>query len=238
MISIILPVFNEEKRLKQGLEKALAYLSSQPYPFEVIVVNDGSTDTTSKTLQNFTNQPNFKILNHEHNRGKGAAIRTGVAAAEGDFILFSDIDLSVPIETLASFLQKGESGYDIVIGSRRVAGAKTLTHQVSWRELMGHTFTKLSNLILGTSFADFTCGFKLFTKEAAKKIFSRQKIRNWAFDSEVLFLAKKFGFNVTQVPVEWSDVAGSKVRLPRDIIVSFLGLLKIKWYDLTGQYRQ
>lgn len=236
MISIIFPVFNEEKRVREGLSKTLAYFSQQKDSFELIVVNDGSTDRTSEILQTFTDQPNLKILNHEQNRGKGAAVKTGVMAAKGDFILFSDIDLSVPLETLANFLKTAESGFDLVIGSRRVAGAKILTHQGFWRELMGHTFTKISNFVLGTDFADFTCGFKLFKKEAARKIFDQVRIADWAFDSEVLFLARKMGFKVAQMRVTWSDVKDSKVRFPQDIMTSFLGLLRIRWFDWCRQY--
>lgn len=235
-LSIIFPVFNEEKKLKKGLDQVFDYLRRQTYPFEVLVVNDGSNDMTKKILSTFQSQIDLQVLEHKMNLGKGAAVRTGVMAAKGNLILFSDIDLSVPIQTIKKFIGIAASGPDVIIGSRRTARSKILTHQNFARELMGRIFTKLSNLILGTKFSDFTCGFKLFTRKAAKEIFSRQKINDWAFDSEILFLAKKLDYKVAELGVEWSDVRGSKVHFPRDIIRSFLGLLKIRWYSLLGKY--
>ncbi|KKU28928.1 MAG: UDP-glucose-undecaprenyl-phosphate glucosyltransferase [Candidatus Amesbacteria bacterium GW2011_GWA2_47_11b] len=236
LVTIIFPAFNEEKRLKNCLEKTQAYLNTQGFSYEVIVINDGSHDATGQILADFQKRFHLKIINCEKNLGKGAAIKTGVMAARGDFILFSDVDLSVPIETLTKFLEKVKGGFDVVIGSRRVKGVKILTHQSDAREFMGHAFTKISNLVLGTSFADFTCGFKLFNKKAAKKIFALQRIDGWAFDAEVLFLARKLGFKVSQMGIVWSDVKDSKVHFPQDAITSLLGLLEIRLSAWRGYY--
>lgn len=236
LVSIVFPAFNEEKRLINCLEKTRAFLDTQGFSGEIIVINDGSSDATGQIMAGLQDRLHINVINHERNLGKGAAVKTGIMAAKGDFILFSDIDLAVPIETLNKFIEKAMTGCDIVIGSRRIEGAKILTHQTQAREFMGHTFTKISNLVLGTDFADFTCGFKLFKKEAARKIFGLQRIDGWAFDAEVLFLAKKMGFSVGQVGVEWSNTRGSKVRFPRDIITSFSGLLRIRLSDWLGQY--
>lgn len=234
LISIIFPVYNEEKRLKKGLEEALQYFTQQKKPFEVIVVNDGSVDGTAKILKSW---PNLRVVSYQENSGKGAAIKKGISKAKGSLILISDIDLSVPISTIDEFVRE-INGFDIVIGSRRVKGSKVLFHQSLPRETMGYLFTKLSNLVLGTNCSDFTCGFKLFTQKAAKEIFTKQKIKDWAFDSEVLFLAKKMNFKVKEVGAEWSDVKGSKVKFPKDIITSFLSLIKIRFFDFRGKYEK
>lgn len=222
--------------MEKGLEETLRYVSMQKDHFEIIVVEDGSTDNTRKILKEYQQEQKIKLLIHKENLGKGAAVRTGVLAAKGDFFLVSDIDLSVPLETLGKFLLELNQGFDLVIGSRRVAGSEILAHQNPLRENLGHFFTKLSNLILGTDYSDFTCGFKLLTQEAAKKIFSKQKLNGWAFDSEVLFLAKKWGFRVSEVGVKWTDIKFSKVRFPQDIIKSLLGLFKIRWYNFKDKY--
>jgi dolichyl-phosphate beta-glucosyltransferase len=168
--------------------------------------------------------------------GKGAAIRTGVASAMGEKILFTDVDLSVPITVLDSFNEAMTEDVDVVIGSREHPDSKIEIKQFWLREMAGYSFTVLTNAVLQVGATDFTCGFKMFRREAARKIFSKQLIKRWAFDAETLFLAKKFGFEVKEMPVTWKHSEGSKVRFPQDLIDSFFGLLQIRINDLMGKY--
>lgn len=235
MLSLIFPVYNEEKRLTQSLKRIKAYFSKVNYPYELLFVNDGSTDgSVASILSERSESKDFLLLSHPRNLGKGAAIRTGVMAAKGDWVLFCDLDLSVSLKTIDIFLQNQTT--DLVIASRRVKGARILTHQNRFREFMGCRFTQLSNLILGINHSDFTCGFKMLKTPVAKELFSLQKLNSWTFDAEILFLAKKLGYKVKELPVDWSDVKGSKVKFPKDLIQSFIDLLKIRYYNLKGCY--
>jgi dolichyl-phosphate beta-glucosyltransferase len=236
MISIIIPVFNEEKRISKSLEIIANFTKGYKEETEVLVVDDGSWDLTAKTLESFKNKMNLKILTHKTNMGKGAAIRTGVASAMGEKILFTDVDLSVPITVLDSFNEAMTEDVDVVIGSREHPDSKIEIKQFWLREMAGYSFTVLTNAVLQVGATDFTCGFKMFRREAARKIFSKQLIKRWAFDAETLFLAKKFGFEVKEMPVTWKHSEGSKVRFPQDLIDSFFGLLQIRINDLMGKY--
>lgn len=236
MISIIIPVFNEEKRISASLELISSFVKGLKEQTEVVVVDDGSWDLTPKMLQNFQNKLNLKIITHKNNKGKGAAVRSGVASAVGEKILFTDIDLSVPISFLDSFNEAMTEEVDIVIGSREHPESKIEIKQFWLREFAGYSFTILTNAILQVGVTDFTCGFKLFRREAARKIFSKQIINRWAFDAETLFLAKKYNFEIKEMPVVWKHSAESKVRFPQDLIDSFFGLLQIRINDMLGKY--
>lgn len=236
MISIVIPVFNEEKRITKSLEMIFAFLKSFKEETELIIVDDGSFDSTAKIVNEFKKKNDIKFIVQEKNSGKGAAIKTGVANASGSKILFTDVDLSVPIEFLESFNQAMTEDVDIVIGSREHPDSKIETPQHWLREFAGYSFTVLTNAILQVGVTDFTCGFKLFRREAARKIFSKQLIKRWSFDAETLFLAKKYQFEVKEMPVVWRHAEGSKVRFPQDLIDSFFGLLQIRINNLLGKY--
>lgn len=236
MISIIIPVFNEEKRITKNLETVFGFLKTFTEETEVVAVDDGSFDQTPKILSQFKETNSLKIFTHKGNLGKGAAIKTGVNNALGDKMLFTDIDLSVPIEFLDSFNSALVDGIDIVIGSREHPDSKIEIKQFWLRELAGYSFTVLTNAILQVGVSDFTCGFKLFRREAARKIFSKQVIKRWAFDAETLFLAKKYEFEIKEMPVVWRHGEGSKVRFPQDLIDSFFGLFQIRMNDFLGKY--
>ena len=236
MISIIIPVFNEEKRITGNLESVFGFVKGFREKTEVVAVDDGSWDQTPKILQQFKESNGLKIFTHKGNLGKGAAIKTGVFNATGDKILFTDIDLSVPIELLDSFSEALTEDVDIVIGSREHPESKIEVKQFWLREFAGYSFTVLTNAILQVGVTDFTCGFKLFRKEAARKIFSKQVINRWAFDAETLFLAKKYQFEIKEMPVTWRHGEGSKVRFPQDLVDSFIGLIQIRLNDLLGKY--
>lgn len=236
MISIVIPVFNEENRIRKSLDEIFDFLKTYAEETEVIVVEDGSWDSTPKILEEYKNKFDLKVATLKNNQGKGAAIRTGISKAVGEKILFTDIDLSVPIDFLTPFNEALTGDVDIVIGSREHPQSKIEVKQFWLREAAGYSFTILTNAILQVGASDFTCGFKLFRREAARKIFAKQLINRWTFDAESLFLAKKYEFEVKEMPVVWRHGEGSKVRFPQDLIESFFALLQIRINDWMGKY--
>ena len=236
-LSVVIPCYNEENRFRNGLNHYLSYLKKQKYLWELIFVNDGSKDNTYKLMQKTTRgKSNIKIISYSKNHGKGYAVVCGVRAARGQYILFTDLDHSVPINTIKSFFKYFEKDYQVVIGSRRVSEAKILIHQHFLRELLGRGFTLLVRFLIDWRITDATCGFKAFKNHIAQKIFEKITIYDWAFDAEILFLCKKFKIKFAQAPVTWSDVRGTKVSLGKDILRSLHGLIKIRWNDLKGKY--
>lgn len=237
-LSLILPAFNEEARIGKNLGRLLSFLRSQSYASEVIIVDDGSRDRTAGVVQEIGRESNsLRILRNDNNLGKGGAVRAGMLEGKGRFLFFSDADLSVPIEILPDFLAELENHCDVAIGTRQKAGARIEIHQPFYREFMGKVYTRLSNWILGLHASDFTCGFKGFRQEVARELFSRQRLRRWSFDSEILYLARLKGYRVLEIPVTWSDDRDSKVRIWRDVISSFLGLVRIRLYHILGRYQ-
>lgn len=243
-LSIILPVYNETVRLVSGLSAIAAYLKKQSYDWELIIVDDGSDVPVTKMLKEarvrkiITFQKEklpIRIYRLPRNMGKGAAIRFGVSKAQGDMILFSDIDLSVPIET-TSLMRSHLAKYPMVIASRRRPGSLIVTHQSWSRETSGRIFTALSNIVCGSGVADVTCGFKGFTRKTAQKLFGRSRLNRWVFDSEIVFLARKYGVDIYEMPVVWTNKTGSKVRSV-DSVRSLVDLFMIRWYELRGLYR-
>lgn len=231
-LSIVAPLYNEEKRLVNGFNAIHSYLKDKFYTWEIILVDDGSQDKTHEMVLDIENRyANVHAIKNEKNMGKGSAVRNGVLCATGDIILFTDIDLSVPISYVDAFIAKIQEGYDAAIGSRRIKGSIIETHQPFIREFMGRCFTFLSNLLLGINFSDHTCGMKAFKKEAAHALFKRQILERWAFDSEILFLSKKLGLRVIEAPVSWKDMPGTKVRKIKDAITSFIEIIKIRFYN-------
>jgi glycosyltransferase involved in cell wall biosynthesis len=227
--SIIIPCYNESTRV-DNIVKIFQYLHRLDKPWELIVVDDGSTDDTLDKLKSLKKKSDFRLISYKNNRGKGYAVKTGMLAAIGEFRLFMDVDLSTPISEMKAFSQfVGQ--YDVVIGTRKVKGARVVVHQPILREYLGVVFTLLSQLILNTWVSDFTCGFKCFSREAAERIFRKTKVFRWGFDSESLFLARKYGFSIKEVPVIWSNDKRTRVRFPGDIINSFGELLAIRYFD-------
>lgn len=233
-ISIIVPLYNEEKRLV-NLLKIYKYFNKKNLHHELIIINDGSSDKTLNKLNELSNNFKFKLISYQKNRGKGYAVKMGMMKARGRYRLFTDIDLSTPIEVFNKFLPI-LSRYDIVIGSRKKRGSRLIIHQPKLRERLGKVFTTLSQSFLNINLTDFTCGFKCFSKEAAEKIFFRQKINRWGFDTEILFISKKMGFSVKEIPVVWKNDIETRVKLPWDIITSLADLVKIRYNDFMGRY--
>jgi len=236
-VSLIVPAFNEEARIGKSLDLILDFLQSQRYSFEVIIADDGSRDGTVELVRDrFGRHSNVKILSQLRNQGKGEAVKQGMLSASGDYLFFSDADLSVPIESLPAFLARLENHCDVIIGTRKKAGALIEVHQPFYREFMGKTYTMLSNWILTLQLSDFTCGFKGFRREAAKVLFSLQRLKNWSFDSEILYLAQLKDYKIDEIPVTWRDDKATKVKLWRDAVSSFLGLVKIRANQYVRRY--
>lgn len=235
LVSLVVPVYNEAPRVAEGLRVIKGYLAGLAPASEVVLVDDGSTDDTVALARPFLSDTD-QLLQEPH-RGKGGAVRAGMLQARGDAVIFLDIDLATPVTFVEPCLQRLRAGADIVIGSRRSAEARIERRQAWLREALGRGFSLLSRVTTGARVTDFTCGFKGFTREAARAVFSRQRIDNWSFDAEILFLAGRLGLRVVELPVVWRDDTRTKVRLGRDIFGSLAGLMAIRLNHLRGRYR-
>lgn len=225
-LSIIIPLYNEVTRLK-NLIKVYDFFESNNINYEIILVNDGSNDKTLSYLKKFPKKYKYQLVSYKVNMGKGYAIKEGMLAANGKFRLFTDIDLSTPIEEFNKFIPYLNK-YDLIIGSRKTKGSTLKKRQPLIRESLGKIFTLVSQTILNLETSDFTCGFKCFSQKAAIEIFNKQTVNRWGFDSEILFLAKKLRFKTKEVPVTWFDDPRSKVKFPQAIISSIADLIKIR----------
>jgi dolichyl-phosphate beta-glucosyltransferase len=229
-LSIVIPVYNEEKRVINTLNTIIAYFSDKKVDYEIITVNDGSNDDSYKILNDYASvHPQIKVVSYTSNKGKGYAVKQGVAQAHGKYILFSDADLSTPIAEYEHLKKVMNEGFDIVIGSRTVASSKVKIHQPIYRELMGKTFNLFIKMLVISKFNDTQCGFKLFKHEVAKKLFSQQRIKHFAFDVEILYLALKQGYKIKEEGVEWLNSKGSRVSPIKDSIKMLLDLIYIKF---------
>ncbi len=233
-LSVIIPAYNEEKRIGKTIEALFMYLDKQKYAYEIIVVNDGSTDKTKDVVQTFK-QKKIKIIDNHGNKGKGYSIQQGFLAAQKAWILFTDADLSTPIEELETCFRYA-SGADVIIGSRNLPMSQIVVKQPFFRSMLGRIFPFFVRLLLLPEIKDSQCGFKLFRKEVAQKVAEKQKITGFCFDVELLFLAKKFGCTIQEIPVTWSNDERSKIKVISDSFHMFFDLLKIRWNDLLGRY--
>lgn len=228
-LSVIIPAFNEEKRLPRSLASALDFLKRQPYSWEIIVSDDGSSDATVVTARAILKDVPHQVLVTAVNRGKGHAVRQGVMAAKGEYILYTDADFSTPVEEVTRFLEHLKNDYEIVIGSRALPGSRVEVHQNILRETMGRTFNLFARLFSFHDIHDSQCGFKCFRGEVAKALFSRQRLDSFSFDPEIIYLAQKKGYRIREEPVIWRNSAQSRVRLIADPLQMFFDLLKIRW---------
>lgn len=225
-LSIVIPAFNEEHRLGPTLERICAYADEHLDSYEVIVVDDGSSDRTAEVARS-TGTGAVSVLELGANQGKGAAVRAGMLAATGERVLFSDADLATPIEEVAKLSARLDAGYDIAIASRGLAGADIRVRQHPIREAMGRTFNVLVRLVVLGGIKDTQCGFKLFTRAAAHDLFDRATIDGFAFDVEVLWLAQK-RYRVAEVPVVWRHIEESKVSPGTDAARMFVDLFRLR----------
>ncbi len=212
-LAIVIPAYNEEKRIVRTLDNTIAYLEKQDYNSEITVVCDGSRDNTEKVVNGYrsTDKVHVRALSYQPNQGKGYAVRFGMLRSSGDCIMFMDADYAVPMEDVEKGLKLLARGYDIAIGSRSVKGAKVKAYQNFARALSAKVYTLIQNTYLGIRYGDTQCGFKLFTSEAANDLFSRQKLSSVIYDPEILWLAKQRGYKVAEFPVQWSHVEDSQI---------------------------
>ncbi len=235
--SIIIPAYNEQDRLGATLEKVLAYAAAQGWRSEVLVVNDGSRDATGDVAREFARRnPSVRLIENPGNRGKGYSVRNGALNTSGDIVLFTDADLSTPIEEAGKLFAAIAGGADVAIGSRWLKSELQTERQPVYRQIVGRAFNLVLWAVLRINYKDTQCGFKAFSGRAARSLFSLQKIDRWGFDPELLFLARKNGMKVAEVPVEWAHDHRSKIRVFRDGFRMLADLLAVRWYQITGRY--
>ena len=234
-ISIIIPAYNEETRLPATLETVKAWLVATQWEFsEIVVVNDGSRDRTAAVARD----AGVRVLDNPGNRGKGYSVRHGVLEAKGDWILFTDADLSSPIPELEKLWRAAErENAQVAIGSRAVDRSLVGVHQPLAREIMGRLFNLVMRLVTGLPFRDTQCGFKLFEARAAREVFQRQLIDGFGFDVEVLYISQHLGYRALEIPVRWDNVLGTKVSMWRGA-AAFLEPIAIRWNGITGKYKK
>jgi len=235
--SIIIPAYNESARIGATLERVLAHIAARGWDAEVIVVNDGSRDNTVETVRRFLEaNPKLRLVENPGNRGKGYSVRNGMLLARGEVLLFTDADLSSPIEEADKLFDAIQGGADLAIGSRWMQSELQTQRQPLYRQFFGRIFNLLLRVTLGLKFKDTQCGFKAFTRESALAIFPLQRIERWGFDPELLYLATRFGFRVTEVPVAWAHSEGTRISPLRDGLRMFGEMVKIRWNALRGKY--
>jgi glycosyltransferase involved in cell wall biosynthesis len=247
-LSIIIPAYNEEGRLTRTLSRIREYFGGRSVPpgiapelslnqLEILVVDDGSKDGTARIAEEWSREmPCVRLVSNQENRGKGYSVRHGMLEARGRLALFTDADLSSPIEEIEKLLAALAAGNDIAIGSRALDRSLISIHQARHRELAGIVFNKLMRLITGLPFHDTQCGFKIFRREPSCIIFEQQRIERFGFDPEILFLAKRHGLCIAEVPVRWAHDPATKVLVLRDSVMMFCDLLLIRCNWLLGRY--
>ncbi|MBI4711045.1 MAG: glycosyltransferase family 2 protein [Candidatus Omnitrophica bacterium] len=229
MISIVIPAYNETGRIGKTLQSIRRYVTACGSDYEVIVSDDGSTDGTCELVQKEAQGLNYRLLRGAQNKGKGHAVRWGMLAAQGDIVLFTDADLSTPIEELEKIIPLLDSGVDVVIGSRALPQSDVQVHQNFIREGMGKIFNWFARVLVFRGVRDSQCGFKAFRKEAAQRLFSQSKIDGFCFDAEIVYLAQKNGCRLIETPVVWKNDPQSKVHIFSSPWEMFLDLFKIRW---------
>jgi dolichyl-phosphate beta-glucosyltransferase len=240
-ITVVIPAYNEARKVEPTINEVKEFLVENGYSFEIIIVDDGSDDNTLNIVKRYkaiNSMENIIILENNPNRGKGYAVRRGIMEANGDYVLFMDADNSTRIFEMEKMLPYFENRYDVVIGSRRlknISGDITID-QPFLRHFLGEIYIYLSRLFFKVSVRDYNCGFKIFRKNVAKKIFSKQQMDDWSFDIETLFLVEKYNFKIKEIPVNWKHCEDSKVSPVLDGIKSFISLFKIKANNVSGKY--
>ena len=237
LFSLILPAYNEEKRLPECMEKVESFVASYPDPIEVILVENGSKDRTYELGQEYAAKYPWLTVLKEQTPGKENAVRRGMLEAHGRYRMFADVDFSMPISEVRNFIPPILSDYDVAIGSREVKGAVRYNEPVT-RHFTGRVFNLIVRILLGLpQIHDTQCGFKSFSAEAAQRLFSVQRINGWAFDAKVLFIAKQFGYKIVEVPVQWYYDGNSKINVIQDSLKMFRELLQIRKNYRKGLYK-
>jgi glycosyltransferase involved in cell wall biosynthesis len=235
-LSIVIPAYNEESRLPTTLERISAYAKQFDREVEVLVVDDGSTDRTAAVAECFRGKiPALRVVRNVLNRGKGFSVRHGVEQSRGRMVLFTDADLSAPIEEAVKLIDALEH-FDVAIGSRAVNRSLITVHQSPFREFAGVLFNKVVRISLRLPFVDTQCGFKAFLRERCRIVFEQQTIERFGFDPELLYLARRHGLRAVEIPVRWGHSPATKVSMLRDSMQMFLDVFKIRWNALRGRY--
>lgn len=235
-LSIVIPAYNEEQRLPRALERIQKYLASKPFASEVLVVDDGSRDATAKVAEEWRARlPGLRLVSNAHNSGKGYSVRHGILEARGRIALFTDADLSAPIED-ADLLLAALANADVAIGSRALDRSLISEHQSRLRELAGMVFNLVVRVMTGVPFRDTQCGFKAFARERSRIIFEQQRIVDFGFDPEILFLARRHALRAVEIPVRWANDPATKIHVVRDSLLMFVDLFRIRWNWLLGRY--
>jgi len=235
--SIVIPAYNESRRLPPRLESVIACIRANSWSAEVVVVNDGSRDNTAELVRNFAKQaPEIRLIENPGNRGKGYAVRNGMLHSLGEIVMFTDADLSSPIEEAPRLFSAIAEGADIAIGSRWLETSRQTVKQPLYRRFFGRCFNAVTKAVMGLPFADTQCGFKAFTRAAAQTCFQLQTIERWGFDPEILFIGLKRGYRIKEVPVSWAHDERTKISYLKDGTRMLQDLAQIRWNAMLGRY--
>lgn len=235
-LSIVIPSFNEELRLPATLERIAGYLSTLGGETEILVVDDGSKDRTAEVADSFRKTlPTLRVISNGVNRGKGFSVRRGMLEARGRVVLFTDADLSAPIEEAPKLIEALQN-YDVAIGSRALDRGLITVHETRFREFAGIVFNRIVRVILRLPFVDTQCGFKAFRRERCQILFEQQRIERFGFDPELLYLARHHGLRTVEIPVRWGHSPATKVNMLRDSIQMFVDVFTIRWNAILGRY--
>jgi len=238
-LSIVLPAYNEAERIAATLNKVLQYAGQHDWNVEIIVVDDGSSDDTAGIVRQYAlRHPTVRLIENPSNRGKGFSVRNGMLQARGDILLFSDADLSSPIAEAGKLVAAIQAGADVAIGSRWVRKELQVKPQPVHRQFLGRMFNLALRVILGLNFRDTQCGFKAFCRSAADQVFPQQTIERWGFDPELLYLSRRAGLRIAEVPVLWAHREGTRIHPLRDGSWMLAELFKIRWNAMSGKYSQ
>ena len=236
-LSVIVPAYNEERRIGPTLEKLVGYLTSRPFQWEVLVVDNGSDDATATVVEAWASEVPQVRLESLPTAGKGLAVRHGMLRTTGEYRFMCDADMSMPVEHLDDFLDRVAEGHDIVIGSRQTEGARRFGEPLI-RHLMGRVFNRVVRLVAVGGFEDTQCGFKMFRGEVADEVFPKQRATGFGFDVEVLFIAKQRGASILEMPIDWHHESSSKVSPFADSVWMVMDAVLTRWRGLIGSYRK
>jgi len=237
-LSVIIPAYNEERRLPVYLARVIEYLERQPFPAEIIIVDDGSRDGTAAVVERFAAKHSLvRLIRLPRNRGKGHAVKTGMIAASGRMRLFADADGATPIAEVERLQNAIAAGADVAVGSRALRDEALVVKARIHRRFIGTVFNFIVRTLTVRGINDTQCGFKLFTARAADVVFSLQQIDDFGFDVELLYISRRNGFLIAEVPVNWTDIPGTKVKIARDSLRMLKDVFKIRLHDLRGGYR-
>jgi glycosyltransferase involved in cell wall biosynthesis len=236
-LSIVIPAYNESARIENALERVMSCIAKQGWDAEVLVVDDGSTDVTVDIVQHWMEQhPRLHLIKNEGNRGKGYSVRNGLLQAAGEVVMFTDADLSAPMEEAERLLAAIADGADVAIGSRWMDKTRQTIHQPLYRRFFGRCFNWVTRTVMGLPFKDTQCGFKAFKRPAAQIIFRLQRIERWGFDPEILFIARKLGYRIQEVPVTWGHDERSRMSYLKDGMKMLEEMAIIRGNSIAGRY--